>query len=101
MSPVRRDGEGRREIGPDWETLIERQIREATEAGAFDGLPHKSERLPLDHEAKRSGAQRWRGADSSHSPTRVVREDRKHDWAAAFGPPRPSPAIRVRGLKPR
>lgn len=48
MSPMRRDGEGNRQIGPDWESLIDRQIREATEAGAFDDLPHQGERLPLE-----------------------------------------------------
>ncbi len=47
MSPERRDGAGNRQIGPDWESLIERQIREAAEAGAFDDLPHQGERLPL------------------------------------------------------
>ena len=29
-----------------WESLIERQIREAQEAGAFDDLPHQGEPLP-------------------------------------------------------
>lgn len=29
------------------ETLIERQIREATEEGRFDDLPHQGQRLPL------------------------------------------------------
>ena len=29
------------------ETLIERQIREAMEAGSFDGLPHQGQRLPM------------------------------------------------------
>ena len=32
---------------PAREKLIDRQIREAQEAGAFDGLPHQGERLPL------------------------------------------------------
>jgi hypothetical protein len=45
--PQRRDGEGRREIAPNWESLIERQIREATERGAFDELPHQGKPLPL------------------------------------------------------
>ena len=48
---MRRDGEGGRQIGPDWESLIERQIREATEAGAFDDLPHQGERLPLEDDS--------------------------------------------------
>ena len=44
----RRGADGRMEVGPDWETLVERQIREAAEAGAFDGLPHQGEPLPND-----------------------------------------------------
>lgn len=44
----RRDGAGRLEVGPSWETLIERQIREAMEEGKFDDLPHRGERLPND-----------------------------------------------------
>ena len=32
---------------PAREKLIDKQIREAQEAGAFDGLPHQGERLPL------------------------------------------------------
>jgi hypothetical protein len=56
MSPQRRDGEGGREIAPSWESLIERQIREATEAGAFDDLPHQGKRLPLEDD---SAAGEW------------------------------------------
>jgi hypothetical protein len=44
----RRGPDGRMEVGPDWETLIERQIREAQEAGQFDNLPHQGEPLPND-----------------------------------------------------
>lgn len=44
----RRGADGRMEVGPDWETLIERQIREAMAEGAFDDLPHQGERLPND-----------------------------------------------------
>jgi hypothetical protein len=44
----RRGADGRMEVGPDWETLVERQIREAAEAGAFDRLPHQGEPLPND-----------------------------------------------------
>jgi hypothetical protein len=44
----RRGPDGRMEVGPDWETLIERQIREAMEAGQFDNLPHQGEPLPND-----------------------------------------------------
>jgi hypothetical protein len=44
----RRGADGRMEVGPDWETLIERQIREAMEEGAFDELPHQGSPLPND-----------------------------------------------------
>ncbi len=33
------------------ETLVERQIREAMEAGAFDSLPHQGKRLPLEDDS--------------------------------------------------
>jgi hypothetical protein len=56
MSPERRDSQGHREIGPSWESLIERQIREAAEAGAFDDLPYRGERLPLEDD---SAAGEW------------------------------------------
>lgn len=36
------------QVGPDWETLVERQIREAAEEGKFDRLPHQGEPLPID-----------------------------------------------------
>ena len=45
---MRRDAEGRREIGPTWESLVERQIREAAAGGAFDDLPYRGERIPID-----------------------------------------------------
>src|SRR4051794_38175929 len=45
--PARRvDADGHVHVGPNWETLIERQIREAMEQGKFDDLPHKGEPLP-------------------------------------------------------
>jgi hypothetical protein len=34
-------------FAPSRESLIDRQVREAQEAGAFDDLPHQGERLPL------------------------------------------------------
>jgi len=34
------------QVGPNWETLIERQIREAMDQGKFDDLPHHGKRLP-------------------------------------------------------
>jgi hypothetical protein len=44
----RRGPDGKMQVGPDWETLIERQIREAMEAGEFEGLPYQGEPLPDD-----------------------------------------------------
>jgi hypothetical protein len=44
----RRDAEGRLQVGPSWESLIERQIREAAEEGQFEDLPHRGEPLPND-----------------------------------------------------
>ena len=44
----RRGPDGRMQVGPDWETLIERQIRAAMEEGQFDNLPFQGERLPDD-----------------------------------------------------
>lgn len=35
MSPQRRDAEGRRQTAHSWESLVERQIREGMETGAF------------------------------------------------------------------
>ena len=48
MSPLRRDGEGRRQFAHSWESLVERQIREAMDAGEFDNLPHAGEQIPID-----------------------------------------------------
>lgn len=44
----RRGADGRMQVGPDWETLIDRQIREALQEGKFDNLPHQGEPLPND-----------------------------------------------------
>ncbi len=44
----RRGADGRMEVGPDWETLIDRQIRAAMEAGEFENLPYQGEPLPDD-----------------------------------------------------
>ena len=44
----RRDSEGNVQVGKSWESLIERQIREAAAEGAFDNLPHQGEPLPDD-----------------------------------------------------
>jgi hypothetical protein len=46
--PHRKDADGNIQIGPTWESLIDRQIREAQEAGEFDNLPHQGAPLPND-----------------------------------------------------
>ena len=51
MSPTHREPDGTRQLGSTWESLIERQIREAKESGAFDQLPHQGAPLPLDDDA--------------------------------------------------
>ena len=51
MSPTQRDPDGTRHVGPSWESLVERQIREAMEDGRFDALPHQGTTLPSDDDA--------------------------------------------------
>ena len=51
MVAKRRDGEGKLSIGPTWESLVERQIREAMDDGGFDELPYQGEPLPLDDDS--------------------------------------------------
>ena len=48
MSPAHREPDGRREIFPTWESLVEKKIREAMEAGEFDRLPYRGEPIPID-----------------------------------------------------
>jgi len=50
VSQEQRNRHGR-EVGRAWESLVERQIREATEAGAFDDLPHQGAPLPLEDDS--------------------------------------------------
>lgn len=40
------DADGQLHVGPNWETLIERQIREAMAQGKFDDLPQLGQPLP-------------------------------------------------------
>lgn len=56
MSPQRRDSEGRWQTAHSWESLVERQIREAMDGGAFEDLPYQGERLPLEDD---SAAGEW------------------------------------------
>jgi hypothetical protein len=47
--PVRRrDDEGRWQVARSWESLIDRQIREAMDEGKFENLPHQGAPLPND-----------------------------------------------------
>ncbi len=48
MSPRRRDPDGRIHTAHSWESLVEKQIREAMEGGAFKDLPYQGERLPIE-----------------------------------------------------
>ena len=48
--PNRIDEHGDRHVAPTWESLVDRQIREATEQGKFDDLPYAGERLPVADE---------------------------------------------------
>jgi hypothetical protein len=47
----RLDAEGRRQVAPTWESLLERQLREAMDEGKFDDLPFQGERIPIDDDA--------------------------------------------------
>jgi hypothetical protein len=46
--PNRIDEHGDRHVAPTWESLVDRQIREAMEQGKFDDLPYAGERLPVE-----------------------------------------------------
>ena len=56
MSPQRRDADGRPQTAHSWESLVERQIREAMDAGAFEDLPFRGEPLPIEDD---SAAGEW------------------------------------------
>jgi Domain of unknown function (DUF1992) len=49
--PNRIDEHGVRHVAPTWESLVDRQIREAMDDGKFDDLPFQGERLPLDDDS--------------------------------------------------
>jgi hypothetical protein len=51
VSPEHRRPDGSRQVGPTWESIVERQIREAMDAGAFDGSPHTGRPLPLEDDS--------------------------------------------------
>jgi hypothetical protein len=48
--PNRIDELGVRRVAPTWESLVDRQVREAMEQGTFDDLPYAGERLPIEDE---------------------------------------------------
>jgi hypothetical protein len=48
VSPVRRDGDGNPRFAHSWESLIERQIKDAMAAGEFDELPFRGEPIPIE-----------------------------------------------------
>ena len=48
--PNRIDEHGVRHVAPTWESLVDRQIREAMEDGRFDNLPHRGQPLPVEDE---------------------------------------------------
>jgi hypothetical protein len=49
--PSRIDEHGDRQVAPTWESLVDRQIREAMEDGRFDDLPFKGEPIPLEDDS--------------------------------------------------
>ena len=49
--PSRIDEDGHREVAPTWESLVDRQIREAMEDGQFDDLPFRGRPIPLEDDA--------------------------------------------------
>ena len=51
MVAKRRDADGKLSVGPTWESIVERQIREAMEEGQFDELPYHGEPLPMDDDS--------------------------------------------------
>jgi len=51
MPPNRIDEHGVRHTAHSWESLVERQIREAMDEGKFADLPHQGEPLPKDDDA--------------------------------------------------
>ncbi len=59
--PNRIDEHGVRHVAPTWESLVDRQIREAIEEGKFDDLPYTGRPLPtLDDSAAGEWAMAYR-----------------------------------------
>src|SRR3954452_20933219 len=77
MPVRRRDDDGRWQVGPTWESLIDRQIREAMEDGRFADLPHQGERLPLeDDSAAREWATAFRILRNAHVAPEWIEADK-------------------------
>jgi hypothetical protein len=102
-----RDTDGHLRIAPDWESLIDRQIREAMDEGKFDDLPHQGRPLPNDdnpyaaewglayHVLRNAGvAPPWIEADKE---VRAILERRDTILARAAAGPPPSVIARARG----
>lgn len=49
--PNRMGADGRRQVAPSWESLVDRQIREAMEEGKFDDLPFQGRPLPIEDDS--------------------------------------------------
>ena len=78
MSAQRHDAEGRPQTAPTWESLIERQIREAMDQGAFDDLPFQGERLPLvDDSAAGEWAMAYRMLHSAGAAPPWIESDKE------------------------
>ena len=97
MSPMRHDGEGGRQFAHSWESLVERQIREAMADGAFDNLPHQGEPIPIEddgsdmalahHVLRQAGfAPGWIATDAEIR-TLLTRRDAVLARARRAGPP--------------
>ena len=97
MSPMRRDGEGRPQFAHSWESLVERQIREAMEAGDFENLPYHGEPIRIDddgselalahHVLKQAGfAPGWVATDAEIRLL-LARRDALLERARRAGPP--------------
>lgn len=49
--PNRINEHGERQVAPTWESLVDRQIREAMDEGKFDDLPYQGQPLPREDDA--------------------------------------------------
>ena len=92
MSPQRRDADGQWQTAKSWESLVERQIREAMDAGAFEDLPFRGQRLPIEDD---SAAGEWAMAhrmlknagtappwiESDKEARRLARRARRRCWS--------------------